>query len=431
MTTTAVPSHTAFRYMTRFRCIGGDCESSCCSGGWRIGIDRAHYEKTKSAMGQTPALRREFDAKVTRVKGVTDDKQTYALIVLQPNGNCSFLGEDRLCGLQKRYGEEVLSDTCALYPRTLLMSAGRRELAGVASCPEVARQLLLAPDAMELDQVPASTFTHAFLDAQLGEHPKDPYTRYHDELRSIMFDLLSDAAYPLSTRLSFMAYFANRTRAFLYRGAAELDEPRLLAEVERIQNRALRTELHVQLGGLPVEPTFAQSLVLGVVGVGAQIAGFRALLDKVIGAYTRDGAPQEQGAATTTNVSAIIASFEEHKRAWAEYAPRIDAYLSNYAKNYWAREWYFSSPNLLMHSVQLLLRMATIRFLLFGNPLLQAAVTLPGPERELSLSKAVVQTVQQFSRVFEHSPKFTLGLQERLASSNVVSLAHAICLAKF
>ncbi|MFM2420348.1 MAG: hypothetical protein RL385_5071, partial [Pseudomonadota bacterium] len=105
--------------------------------------------------------------------------------------------------------------------------------------------------------------------------------------------------------------------------------------------------------------------------------------------------------------------------------------LSNYAKNYWAREWYFSSPNLLMHSVQLLLRMATIRFLLFGNPLLQAAVTLPGPERELSLSKAVVQTVQQFSRVFEHSPKFTLGLQERLASSNVVSLAHAICLAKF
>jgi hypothetical protein len=84
-----------------------------------------------------------------------------------------------------------------------------------------------------------------------------------------------------------------------------------------------------------------------------------------------------------------------------------------------------------MHTVQLLLRIATMRFLVFGHPLLMAAVDKPAAERELALAKVVVQVVQRFSRVFEHDPKFIRALQERLSKAQVVSLAHATCLANF
>ncbi|MDB4976036.1 MAG: hypothetical protein JWN48_4377 [Myxococcaceae bacterium] len=417
--------------MSRFRCIGGDCESSCCTGGWRIGIDREHYEKTKHAMGSSPELRREFGAKVTRVKAVTDKKQPYALVVMQPDGSCGFFGEDRMCSLQKRYGEGVLSDTCSLYPRTMMTSGSRRELAGVTSCPEVARQLLLHPDAMELDEVPASAFSRPFTHARLSEHPADPYTRYHDELRNLIFDLLSDSAYPLSTRLSFLAYFANRTVDFLYRGVPELAEERLLAEVERIQNGAFRAELAEQFGKLPEDATFASNIVLALAREGMNLPEFRGVVHAVIAHYMGLEGAIDARVNLSVNAQTIMPSFEASKQSWSSLAPRLDSYLTNYAKNYWAREWYFNSPNLLMHTVQLLLRIATLRFLLFGNPLLTTASELSEPERELALSKALVQTVHRFSRAYEHNPTFTVALQEQLVQSKVISLAHATRLCTF
>ena len=71
MSSAAPPRHTAFRCMTRFRCIRSVCEASCCAGGWEIEIDRQHYDATKKALGETRAGRREFDAKLRLVEEVT------------------------------------------------------------------------------------------------------------------------------------------------------------------------------------------------------------------------------------------------------------------------------------------------------------------------------------------------------------------------
>jgi lysine-N-methylase len=421
--------------MTRFRCIGGDCESSCCTGGWRIPIDREHYDKTKHAMGQNPPLRREFDAKVQRVKGVTGSAPAYALMVLQDDGSCGFFGSDKLCSLQTRFGEGVLSDTCGIYPRSLAQSGPRQELTGLTSCPEVARQLLLHPDAMELDVAPPAHAARSKLQLKLLDHPADPYTRYHDELRNLVFDLLSDDTYPLSSRLCFVSYFASRTVEFLHRGATKLDEERLLAEVERIQNPALRAELHQQFTQLPADPAFASSVVLALMKASVRELGFRTLLDAVVAGYggqshAHDGAV-ERASAVSLEVSQIVPAYEAQKAVWARFAPRIDAYLTNYAKNYWAREWYAGSPDLLTHSVQLLIRIATLRFLLFGHPMLADALGHDDAEKELAVAKATVHAVQKFSRAFEHEVTFTRWLQEQLADAKVISLAHAVCLAKF
>lgn len=433
MSKAAANTYTAFRYMKRFRCIGGDCESSCCSGGWNITIDREHYEKTRSAMSGSVATRQEFDANMRRVKTVARTHKDHALVVLQSNGDCTFLGTDRLCSLQKRYGEGVLSDTCTVYPRSVSRAGARLELAGVTSCPEVARQLLLHKDALELDVVEEETFDRPKERQVLPDHPQKPYARYHDELRNLMMDLLNDDTYPLSTRLCFTAYFAHRTLPFMQLDTNELDEGRLLLEVERIQDPDVRRDLHREFVDLPIAPAFSSRVVLALLRARSPVAGLRELVDAVVQEYSGGLATRLTPGQVPNDaeVREMVLSYERHKKVWAEYQPRIDGYLANYAKNYWALEWYVTSPDMLSHAVLLFARMATIRFLLLGHPLLVAAIDAPPADKERALDRAVVQTVQKFSRAFEHDVTFNVGLKEKLADSQLITLAHAACLACF
>jgi hypothetical protein len=163
------------------------------------------------------------------------------------------------------------------------------------------------------------------------------------------------------------------------------------------------------------------------------VAGLRELLNACLAEYGGP-APDAAGSKYVPNaeqVNELVLSYQRHKLAWAEYGPRIDGYLANYAKNYWALEWYVTSPNMLTHAVLLFARLATLRFLLFGHPLLAAALDQPVADRERALDRAVVQTVQKFSRAFEHDTTFTAALKEKLADAKLVTLAHATCLASF
>jgi lysine-N-methylase len=78
----------ATRYATRFSCIGGDCEDTCCTG-WSISVDAAHYKKLKRALSQTKADREMFDQSVKKVRSGRSDTK-FALIVLnEKTGYCN------------------------------------------------------------------------------------------------------------------------------------------------------------------------------------------------------------------------------------------------------------------------------------------------------------------------------------------------------
>ena len=48
----------AFRYMTRFACLGDRCEDTCCWH-WTVSIDEAHYRGLESTL-VAPADRARF-----------------------------------------------------------------------------------------------------------------------------------------------------------------------------------------------------------------------------------------------------------------------------------------------------------------------------------------------------------------------------------
>jgi lysine-N-methylase len=125
-------------YFEAFHCIGAACEDTCCTG-WIVNIDKITYAK------YGPSLR----ALITISENSSNDED-YARVSL--NGDsCPFLDE-RLCSIQKQFGEDYLSNMCATYPR-ILNRAGdvlRRSLD--LSCPEAARVALLNPAPIELVQ---------------------------------------------------------------------------------------------------------------------------------------------------------------------------------------------------------------------------------------------------------------------------------------
>ena len=63
----------------------------------------------------------------------------------EESNSCILLDEEGLCMVHKHHGHQYLSETCSVYPRTLLVFGSHLEESGHLSCPEVARLFLTSP----------------------------------------------------------------------------------------------------------------------------------------------------------------------------------------------------------------------------------------------------------------------------------------------
>jgi lysine-N-methylase len=133
------------RYVSRFSCIGPQCEDNCCRG-WTVDIDKKTFKSYRQST--QPGLGERLAQLVTRRDNPPNDR-CYGTIDLAPATNACPLLEDNLCTVHGTMDESHLSHTCFSYPRTTRTFAGQAEQVLVLSCPEAARQALLAPDAFE------------------------------------------------------------------------------------------------------------------------------------------------------------------------------------------------------------------------------------------------------------------------------------------
>lgn len=138
------------QYVSRFGCIGPDCEDNCCTG-WRVNLDKKTFNAYRQV--KSPVLAERMLHQVKRQRSQASDAN-YARIELDSaSRECPFL-EQRLCAVQRDLGEDYLSDTCATYPRASRDFGGQIEQSLTLSCPEAARQALLQPDAFDFVEAP-------------------------------------------------------------------------------------------------------------------------------------------------------------------------------------------------------------------------------------------------------------------------------------
>ena len=129
-------------FYKNFTCIAAECENTCCAH-WSINLDRNTYKKFKQ---HSDIKIRQIAQKET--KSARKDSGNYRQIKLTSHGNCPLLEDDKLCYLQKNYGEELLPTVCKVFPRENRLMEGELYLSLSLSCPEAARKILLDPSAM-------------------------------------------------------------------------------------------------------------------------------------------------------------------------------------------------------------------------------------------------------------------------------------------
>ena len=113
-------------FYDRFTCIADQCPLTCCQE-WKIAVDDTAYERWKrTALPDGRTLSEH-----------TTSRDGQRVIALNKRGRCPFLDEKMLCKLVLAYGDEMLSKTCAVFPREVHEFDDRVECALTPCCPAV------------------------------------------------------------------------------------------------------------------------------------------------------------------------------------------------------------------------------------------------------------------------------------------------------
>src|SRR5262245_26464685 len=205
---TTIDDHDGLRFMGRFQCLCGACEDPCC-GQWQIPVDDVHFRAIEQALGETETARA-----VKKLPVVDQQPDQVGNMALDDRGFCVMLEHDNLCSLHRRFGEAVLSDMCAIYPRSIGRAGARAEMSGLTSCPEVVRLCLWADDAVDVVPLPPEKFLRPMYAHELDDARQSRF----GEIRDLMIELLR-RPFPMATRQAFLAALAHRVDALDAEGA--------------------------------------------------------------------------------------------------------------------------------------------------------------------------------------------------------------------
>lgn len=124
-------------YYDKFKCIGSDCDFTCCQE-WKIAVDDDTAKKWKTIKPpEGLKTRRKSLEQFTQYKDG-------ARVISLENHVCPFLDENKLCRLVTSHGDEILSNTCAIFPREKHEFTDRIEYTLMPCCPEAIDLLNMA-----------------------------------------------------------------------------------------------------------------------------------------------------------------------------------------------------------------------------------------------------------------------------------------------
>ena len=374
-------------YMAEFKCIGGECEDTCCAG-WSVYIDKKTYKKYTNL--NTSELGRRLAKYMTRATGEYTDG-SYAWIELQ-NRTCPFLTEQKRCEIQERLGASYLSHTCQTYPRKSRTVGKRLELSGVLSCPEITRQVILEKDGLSFqlkkcDCSEVSKYSHGKHISEVDE------IHFFENIRFFLIQLIQDRRFSLKERLIMMIIFTESL-------SQKIKNEEQFNIEEIIQQWSSLIELKEWQISLKDMTNFIQSdLILSVMIKAAKIpvtnhtknTRFLSLLQKTLNGLNGD------------NSENIVKRFEqglEMTQTIEELSTEI--ILENYIVHYLFHYEFLMKTDFSMSQLgELLVRIAFLRTLWIGLYYSNKTLTL----------NDIVQSVQTFSKAYEHNKEFRKLIQ--------------------
>lgn len=386
-------------YSARFRCIGPDCEDSCCTG-WAVLIDQAAYERYQTV----PAgpLRVLIDENIVRTPDAPIAAQ-YATIKMPPSLDCPFLAETRLCRIHAELGEEFLSKTCATYPRIVHSIDNLEEKSLTLSCPEAARLVLLDPELMNRS---SGGYQITWDDSPDRERKLLPYFW---PIREFVFTLIRNRIYPLWQRLFLLGSFCRRLDAVV-RGEAD----RGVAAVLRDFPAAVASgSLRPAMEKIPADLAMQLDMVLQLASLCRDRSSVSPRFLECIESF-KEGIGYAPGVRIETLIGCYATAYRDSFEPFFSARPHI---LENYLINaIFRRQFPFglkdgklaTEPEVAREFALLATQFALIKGLLIG---------VAGCRKERFAEEHVIHTVQAVTKHFEHHPQFLEQMHALLVST--------------
>lgn len=399
-------------YMNVFQCIGPQCEDSCCSG-WKVTIDHETYRKYSKS--RDPELAPLFDKKVTRNRS-NPTNESYAKIKMDIGGHCPFLNEEKLCRIQKNLGEAYLSNTCAVYPRSINELDGVLEKSAALSCPEIARLALLNSEGISFDEIEVESDERSIVHNR--KNTKAPtkankVDRYFWEVRIFTIEILQDRSYKVGDRLILMGLFYQKLQTLIEEERVA-EVPQLIATYTTLlRDGSLRTELAQIPANLSIQMQLSKEMMDQRLTGGFNNRYMQCLIQYLNGLrYTKESSVEEVT--------------ERYKTAYDNYyAPFMDEHeyiFENYLVNYVFKKMFpLSSEKTVFDAyVMMVVQYAMLKLHLIG---------MSAYNKKLD-EDMIVLLFQSFTRMVEHNNAYVQKMNRILIENGYTTMPYMAILIK-
>jgi lysine-N-methylase len=405
-------------YADSFRCIGSDCEDTCCKG-WTIPVDEATIEKHRRLPASPLLSLCDFKGSLTPEGADHSKPLTFVQIRMTDSQQCPLLSEDRLCRLQTEYGEEYLPSTCATYPRIVHRNGDKLEEALTLSCPEAARLVLLDPT---LFTPKPHTITQPLRNSP-GDGSARSLPPWFWSIREFVLVLIRNRAYPLWQRLFLLGIFCRRLDDIV---KAKRETSTLPAFIRDFEAAIASGASLAAMDALPVESALQLDVVLRLAGMLLHRCNAQPRFTDCVQAFGSGIG----NSASATFESLTINYVRAHDRFYAPFFDRHPHILENYLINTVLRcQFPFGPAGMEPNATPSIIReyaLLTGQFALMKGLLIGVA----GHHREAFSTDHVVHTVQTASKHFEHHSEFLDDAYTLLVNSNMAAERGAVILLK-
>lgn len=400
-------------YMSRFQCIGTDCEDSCCVG-WRVTVDEASYKKY--AKTNDEVLTTLFSKQVTRNRS-NPSKTNYAKIKMKPNGHCPFLNQESLCQIQLRLGESYLSDTCAVYPRSINQLDGVIEKSAGVSCPEIARLALLDPEGIAFEEIEEPVAERSVIHTKKDTKSlakSNKVDRYFWELRIFSIEVLQNRNYSIDERLIFLGLFLQKVQTLADQGAVN-DIPNLVASYKTLLEQGdIKSELSDIPSNAAIQMKLSKELMDQRYTGGITHQRYKECLIQYLHGikYYKESSVEE-------NAARYLDAYETY---YAPYMKDHEYMLENYLVNYVFRKQFpLSGEKTVFEAyVMMVVHYALIKLHLIG---------LAGYHGKLD-EDIIVKLIQSFSRTVEHNHAYLTKIHSIMKENGYTTMPYMAILIK-
>lgn len=428
------------KFLLDFRCIAADCEDTCCNG-WKIHIDKDHYEKLEKTFSNNREKTDLFHKYV--IKNEDWDKQTddFASINFLENKNCPFLDDRKLCSIHATFGESVIPNFCAMYPKDIRRVDDRLEVSAALSCPEVARKVILEKGSMSLNYADNSIIPRKIISKSIFSSFAKTYEKHIDDVRAIIFTILDNEYFPFHSRTFFTIWFAEQTVPMFHEGCKNIPDLYFSSLLSQFTDKDQLQLLHDHYSEIHIPDDNGLHLIFKILTERLKIATFdnfrKLVFESILSAHNLKLSHVDLDT-LTFHADKIVHEYTERKLFWEENFPdKFYLFDYNFFKYYWYHKSYNNSPNLQIYNVRLLLLRGMIRFLFVFHPELETlrkhiqSKSITAQEAEPKIDVLYAKVVYMVYKNNEHNSSILNTFMQEILDSELTPLQTTLILSGF